>query len=175
MIDGREELMDVTFEAKAGPRPVAAHAPEHPIQGVHCFVCPFAFPAGEGMGNERRLENGVEHGEYRVVEDTVPDCSFVDAPLLGIADNEGAVRLMPVGSSHKPPVQTKKILFQLSLELLHILPSLLPFAELLPRSEKVFLGNDALEEVSVYLHCCILPVCLSGFCRVCTIDRNILW
>ena len=47
------------------------------------------------------------------------------------------------------------------LKILHILPPLLPFAELLLRGEEIFLGCDALEEVAVYLHSCILLISLS--------------
>lgn len=104
------------------------------------------------MGNERWLEDGIEHRENGMVQDAILHCCFVDAPLFRIADSEGAVRLMPIGSAHQLSVQLKEVLLQLSLKLLHVLPPLLPFAELLPRREKVFLGGDLLEKVSVYLH-----------------------
>ena len=118
------------------------------------------------MGNEHRLEDGIEHGEDSVVQDTILHGRFVDAPLFGITDSEGAVRLMLVGCRDQLPVQPKEVLLQIPLELLHVFPSLFPFAELLPCDEEIFLGGDPVEEVSAYLHCCILPASIRRFRRV---------
>lgn len=67
-----------------------------------------------------------------MMQDAILYRSFVDAALLGIADGEGAVWLMPIGSSDQLPMQAKKVLLQMPLEIFHILPFLLPFAKLLP-------------------------------------------
>ena len=124
------------------------------------------------MSNERRLEDGIEHGEDGMVQDTILHGRFVDASLLGIADGEGAIRLMPVGSGDQLSVQLKEVLLQIPLELLHVLPSLFSFAELLPCDEEIFLGGDPLEEVSVYLHCCILPAPIGRFCCVAALTET---
>ena len=156
VIDGREELFNVALEHEAGPRRVSTHTPEHLIQGIDRPVRPLTFATGERMSNERRLEDGIEHGEDGMVQDTILHGRFVDASLLGIADGEGAIRLMPVGSGDQLSVQLKEVLLQIPLEPLHILPSLFPLAEFFPCYEQGFLGDDSLEEMPEYLHCGIV-------------------
>ena len=138
MFNGREELMDVALEDEARLRSIATHALEHPIQSIDRFVRPFTFSAGKGMGDERWLKDGIEHREDGMVQDTVLHGRFVYAPLLRIADGEGAVRVMPVRSCNQFAVQLKEILFQFPLKILHILPSLLAFAKPLPCSKEIF-------------------------------------
>lgn len=152
VIDGREELMNIALEDEARPCAVAAYAPQHLFQRVHRLVRSLALSAGEGVSNERRLEERVKHGEYHMMQDAILHRSFVDAALLGITDGEGAVWLMPIGSSDQLPMQAKKVLLQMPLEIFHILPFLLSLAKLLPGSEEIFLGSDPPKKMPEYLH-----------------------
>lgn len=152
VIDGCEELMNVALEDEARPCAVAAYAPQYLFQRSHRLMRSLALPAGERVGNECWLEERIKHGEDRMMQDAILHRCFVDAALLGIADSEGAVWLMPIGSSDQLPMQAKKVLLQMSLEIFHILPFLLPFAKLLPGSEEIFLGSDPLKKVPEYLH-----------------------
>ena len=124
------------------------------------------------MGNERRFENGIEYREDRVVQDAILYRRLVDATLFRIADGEGAIRLMLVGSRCQLPMQSKEVLLQISLKLLHVFPSLLSLAKLLPSGEEGFLGCDSLEEMPEYLHCgivmavarCAVPLTETAIC-----------
>lgn len=104
MINRCEELMNITFEDEARPRGIAADAPKHPVQRIHRLVSSLAFPAGEGVDNECRLEDGIEHRENSMMQDTILDCRLVNAPLLGVADREGAIRLMLITSGRQLPM-----------------------------------------------------------------------
>ena len=152
MIDGGEELMNVALEDEAVSCAIAAHAAQHSVQGIRRFMRPFPFPTGEGMSNKGRLEDGIEHRENSMVQDTVLHGRLVNAALLWVTDRESAIRLMSIGSGGQLSVQAKKILLQRALELLHVLPALLPFAKFLPRREEGFLGSDPLEDVPKDLH-----------------------
>lgn len=105
VINGCEELVNVTFEGKALPPVIVADLPQHTFERDHGLVRPLIFPAGEGVGNERRLEDGVEHGKDGMMHNAVAHRCLVDAALLGIADGECAVGSVLVRLSAQLPMQ----------------------------------------------------------------------
>lgn len=72
------------------------------------------------MCDERRLEDSVETGKHRMMDDSVAHGRFVDLPLLGIEDSKSAVGAMPIRSRYKFAMEQENILFHAFLKFLHI-------------------------------------------------------
>ena len=82
----------------------------------------FIFATGKRTRDERRLEDGIEGGEDGMMHDTVAYSRLVNATLFGIADSEGAVGTMFIGTGLQLTVKLEEILFEPGLELHHVFP-----------------------------------------------------
>jgi len=95
----------------------------------------FPFAAGERVCNERRLKNGIQNFENRMVQHSITNGCFMDFALLGIANGEGGVFPMLILMGLKISIEGEDVLFKLPFKFLHIFPRIFPFAKLFPGKE----------------------------------------
>ena len=136
MVNRIKELLNITFQNETGTRSILMNPPCHFFQNRNAPMRAVADPARKRSGNKSFLKNRIDDGKYRMMQNSVPDQSFMYVSLFRIADVEAGIWPVLVGFVFQLATEPKDILFKVPLKLLHVMSvSLIAFENVPCRKE----------------------------------------
>lgn len=152
VIHAIEEFSYITLQCKACSRIVAAFGPEHFRDSMHTSVRAFADPARKRTRNERGFEDRVQYPEYRVVQNAIANCGFVDTTSLRIMDPKSFVRPVLVPLVAQIAMQLENMLLKVAFKYCNVRLVVFILFEYFPCSEQIFRRDNLRIDVLIRFH-----------------------
>lgn len=120
VINRIKEFLDIAFQNKTGVCSVLMNPPRHFLQNRNTPMRAVANPARKGSGNESFFENRIDNRKYGMMQNPIPNQSFMDVPLLRIMDVKADIWSVLIGFIAQFATKLKYILFEMPFESPHI-------------------------------------------------------
>ena len=146
MIDGREELPDIAFQNPYGFRIIRAFFAGERIKTIQSPMRSLVDAAGIRVSDECRIEERIKPSINGMMKQTVPHGRLMDIARFRVANVEGTIRPVPVGTGIKIPMQQEDMIHEAKRKCLDI--GLVPLAddEFSPRLQEIFYARDVVED-----------------------------
>lgn len=133
-----EKLFYITLQGEARISIILRHSSKRFLKGPNTPVSTVSYSAGKGSRNKGRLKNRINYRKDSVMEQPIPNHSFVNMPLLGILNIEAFVGTMLVGFVFQFTMEPENVFFKVPLKSKDIGFISLVRTEFIPGRKKIF-------------------------------------